>query len=122
MKPHPLKVEREQRGWSQRKIAKVLGIHARTVSRWESRLAMPQQHYREQLSLLFGKTVEELGLLEGEDVHQNNSAQDVLLSIDLPPVPDVTAPQQTSSLDTDDQLLKQDRAWDGDHHFSYPFR
>ena len=42
MKPHPLKVEREQRGWSQRKIAKVLGIHARTVSRWESGLDTTQ--------------------------------------------------------------------------------
>jgi transcriptional regulator with XRE-family HTH domain len=122
MKPHPLKVEREQRGWSQRKVAKVLGINARTVSRWESRLAMPQLYYREQLSLLFGKTVEQLGLLEAEEVHQNNSAQEVVLPLDVPPVPEATVPQQTSSLDTGDQPLKQDKSWDRDHHFSYPFR
>ncbi|HEX3643256.1 MAG TPA: helix-turn-helix transcriptional regulator, partial [Ktedonobacteraceae bacterium] len=63
MKSSRLKAEREGRGWSQAKIAEVLGIHSETVSRWERGVALPQPYYRERLSDLFGKTIEELGLL-----------------------------------------------------------
>jgi DNA-binding XRE family transcriptional regulator len=67
MKAHPLKIARESRGWSQTQLAKVLGVNTRTVGRWELRLVVPHPHYREQLSLLFGKTIEELGLVEDAD-------------------------------------------------------
>ena len=63
MKSHPLKQERELRGWSLQKVADTLGITPRTVSRWEHGTAMPYPHYREQLCVLFGKNARELGLL-----------------------------------------------------------
>jgi len=66
MKPHPLKVEREQRGWSQARVAEALGVSTLTVIRWEQRRAIPYPYYREQLAQLFGKSVRELDLLPAE--------------------------------------------------------
>ncbi len=63
MKPHPLKTEREQHGWSQAKIAEVLGTTIRSISRWEQGIAMPSPYFREQLCILFNKNAGELGLL-----------------------------------------------------------
>ena len=63
MKIHPLKVERELRGWSQAKLAEEIGTTARSVSRWEQGLALPYPHYRERLCIIFNKTAKELGLL-----------------------------------------------------------
>lgn len=62
MKPNPLKVERELRGWSQARLAEALGTTTRTVSRWELGIARPYPHYRKMLCNLFGKTAQELGL------------------------------------------------------------
>lgn len=78
MKSSRLKAEREGRGWSQAKIAKALGINTETVRRWERGLALPHPYYRERLSDLFGKTVEELGLLV--DVEENDALQDTIRS------------------------------------------
>ena len=66
MKPHPLKVEREQRGWSQARVAEAVGVSTLTVIRWEQRRAIPYPYYREQLAQLFGKSVRELDLLPPE--------------------------------------------------------
>ena len=71
MKTHPLKVEREMRGWSQARVAKELGTTTRTVSRWELGLATPYPYYREQLCILFGKTAQELGLPADTDENHN---------------------------------------------------
>src|ERR1019366_3544870 len=62
-KNHPLKYERELRGWSQAKVAEELGTTPRTVSRWEHGLAIPYPYFREQLCTLFGKNAMELGLV-----------------------------------------------------------
>lgn len=64
MGPHPLKVAREQRGWSQAKVATMLGVSTRTVSRWETYESIPYPFYREQLCSLFDKSASELGILE----------------------------------------------------------
>lgn len=64
MKPHPLKIERELRGWSQARVAEAVGTNARTVIRWEQRQTCPYPYYRERLCALFGKNARELGLLE----------------------------------------------------------
>src|SRR5262245_57745411 len=90
MKPHPLKAEREKRGWSQAKIAESLGISTRTVIRWERGLALPHPHYRKQLSDLFGKTDEELGLVVG------NVLLNTLQDAPQPVAPDL--PESTSLL------------------------
>jgi len=66
MKPHPLKVERELRGWSQARVAEAVGVSTHTVIRWEQRRAIPYPYYREQLAQLFGKSVQELDLLPTE--------------------------------------------------------
>jgi tetratricopeptide (TPR) repeat protein/transcriptional regulator with XRE-family HTH domain len=66
MKVHPLRVERERRGWSQARVAEALGVSNRTVTRWELRLAIPYPYYREQLAQLFDKSLRELELLPPE--------------------------------------------------------
>ena len=73
-----LRQAREQRGWSQERLAQELEVSPQTVSRWERGIAFPYPHFREQLCLLFGKSVEALGLipekaddeseLEGDDL------------------------------------------------------
>lgn len=90
MKPNPLKVERELRGWSQARLAEALGTSTRSVSRWEQGLALPYPHYRKMLCNLFGKTAQELGLLPGSN--ENNEDQEPLVS----DAPDTV--MQTSSL------------------------
>src|SRR5437763_1502234 len=74
MKSCPLKVAREARGWSQAKLAESLGVALSTVSRWERRIILPHPYYREQLSTLFGKTIEELGLVSNLD--ENDAVQE----------------------------------------------
>jgi tetratricopeptide (TPR) repeat protein/transcriptional regulator with XRE-family HTH domain len=78
---HPLKAERELRGWSQARVAEAVGSTPRNVSRWEQGQTLPQPYYREQLCLLFGKNARELGLLgdaeevQLEEIPQSSSAQ-----------------------------------------------
>jgi len=62
-----LRAERIQLGWTQAKVAEILGISTKTVRRWEQGLSVPYPYYRRQLSVLFGKTVQQLGLLESAD-------------------------------------------------------
>lgn len=71
MTPHPLKVERELRGWSQAKVAKILGTTTRTIGRWEQGQAIPYPHYREQLCALFGKDALALGISTKSDENKN---------------------------------------------------
>jgi len=84
--PHPLKVERELRGWSQAKLAETLGTTTRSVSRWEQGLAMPYPFYREQLCAIFGKTAEELGL--SQNANDDDAEQDAVLHVTPIGIPD----------------------------------
>ncbi len=59
-----LKQARELRGWSQAKVAELIGTDATTISRWERGLFLPTPYFREKLCELFSKNAEELGLLE----------------------------------------------------------
>lgn len=58
-----LKWEREQRGWSQARLAEFIGTDAATVSRWERGYATPSPYFREHLCRLFEKSTQDLGLL-----------------------------------------------------------
>ena len=58
-----LKGEREQRGWSQARLAELIGTDAATVSRWERGLTLPHPCHRVLLEALFSTMAEELGLL-----------------------------------------------------------
>ncbi len=112
MKPHPLKVERELRGWSQARVAEAVGTNTRTVIRWEQRQTIPYPYYRERLCELFGKNARELGLLadEDEDVGQDahEEMREVEQSQNEPPAlsPAVVAPSIASSPFTPEALWK----------------
>ncbi len=66
---HLLRQAREQRGWSQERLAQELEISTQTVSRWERGTAFPYPHFREKLGMLFGESMEALGLIQetGDD-------------------------------------------------------
>lgn len=61
---HLLRQAREQRGWSQERLAQELEVSPQTVSRWECGTAFPYPHFREKLCLLFEKSTEALGLVQ----------------------------------------------------------
>jgi tetratricopeptide (TPR) repeat protein/transcriptional regulator with XRE-family HTH domain len=109
MKSHPLKVERELRGWSQAKLADALGTTTRSVSRWELGLAMPYPHYREQLCVIFNKTARELGLLpvgnEGEIEAQVTAPLPQPIFVVDPSIPEIRG--NANSLLGRDSLLQQ---------------
>ncbi|HEX6480142.1 MAG TPA: NB-ARC domain-containing protein, partial [Ktedonobacteraceae bacterium] len=94
MTPHPLKVERERRGWSQARVAESVGVSTRTVTRWEQRLAIPYPYYREQLAQLFGKSVRELDLLpaEQEPGNQPDPEQEPAVALAAASPPTVSPP------------------------------
>ena len=58
-----LKREREQRGWTQSELAERIGTTQINVSRWENRVTTPSPYYRQRLGELFGKSIQELGLI-----------------------------------------------------------
>jgi tetratricopeptide (TPR) repeat protein/transcriptional regulator with XRE-family HTH domain len=68
-------MERELRGWSQARVAEVLGVSTRTVNRWEQRRATPYPYFREQLAQIFDKSVQELDLLPVEQESESQSDQ-----------------------------------------------
>ena len=61
---HRLKEEREKRGWTHKDVADLIDLpDAHTVGRWERGVSFPLPHYRQKLCSIFGKSLEELGLL-----------------------------------------------------------
>lgn len=61
-----LRRERVLRGWSQADVAEQIGSNSKTVGRWERGLTFPSPYLCQQLSKLYGKTPQELGLVRGE--------------------------------------------------------
>ncbi len=61
---HPLRREREQRGWSQSKLAELLGTSPLSISQWERGIHLPSPYFREKLCILFEKDAHKLGLVE----------------------------------------------------------
>jgi transcriptional regulator with XRE-family HTH domain len=68
---HLLRQAREQKGWSQERLAQELDVSPQTISRWECGTAFPYPHYREQLCQLFDKDIAALGLVQ-EKIEENN--------------------------------------------------
>jgi tetratricopeptide (TPR) repeat protein/transcriptional regulator with XRE-family HTH domain len=58
-----LKQERELRAWTQSDIAERIGTTQVNVSRWEKGITIPGPYYRQKLRDLFGKSMDELGLI-----------------------------------------------------------
>ncbi len=78
MNPDLLRNERMQLGWTQAKVAEALGISIKTVRRWERGQCVPYPYYRRQLSILYGKTTQQLGLLElEEEVAQIDNQEEI---------------------------------------------
>ena len=72
-----LRHEREMRGWSQSRLAELIGTDTSMISRWEHGARKPDPFYREKLCMLFGKNALELGFLEKPTDHvlpQRNSS------------------------------------------------
>src|SRR6266571_5379606 len=61
-----LKYERMQRGWSQARVAELIGTDAGNVSRWERGRSSPSPYFRERLCRLYERNAQELGLLKEE--------------------------------------------------------
>jgi transcriptional regulator with XRE-family HTH domain len=66
--PRQLRAEREQRGWSQARVAELLVTDIKTVSRWERGIVTPAPYLREKLCELFGKTPQAFGLFDHEEL------------------------------------------------------
>ena len=58
-----LRRERQLRGWSQQKVARLVETSEDVVSRWERGERKPSPFYQEKFCALYGKTAEELGFL-----------------------------------------------------------
>jgi transcriptional regulator with XRE-family HTH domain len=67
-----LKRERQLRGWSQAHVAEQLGVADYYISRWERGEVVPSPFYQERLCTLFGKTAEELGILQKQESSPSN--------------------------------------------------
>lgn len=59
-----LRVERKNRGWSQARLAELIGADNSMVSRWETGERNPEPFYQEKLCTLFNKSATELGFLD----------------------------------------------------------
>lgn len=59
-----LKKERLKRGLTQREVASALETDERAVRAWEKQEQFPNLYHRRRLSMLYGKSIEALGLLE----------------------------------------------------------
>jgi len=65
MEFYRLRAAREQKGWSQSRVAEALGVTTRTIIRWEQGQAVPYPYYRQQLSILFEQDEQQLGFASG---------------------------------------------------------
>ncbi|EFH84718.1 helix-turn-helix domain-containing protein [Ktedonobacter racemifer] len=70
-----LKQAREEKGWTQRRLALELDVDEKTVQSWERGTRFPSLEYRKQLSDLLGKPLEQLGLLPLEKQKQPASQE-----------------------------------------------
>lgn len=62
-----LRHERQLRGWSQQKVAALVGTSEDVVSRWERGERRPSPFFQEKFCLLYGKSAQELGFLPYPD-------------------------------------------------------
>jgi transcriptional regulator with XRE-family HTH domain len=69
-----LRYARQERGWSQQRLAEQIGTTEDVISRWERGARNPSPYYRERLCQLFGKNAQELGLLQPLSADGNHRA------------------------------------------------
>src|SRR5947209_911601 len=87
-----LKREREQQGWTQSELAEHVGTTQINLSRWENHVTVPSPYYRQRLGELFGKSIQELGLLPAsseerdEEITTFSDTPDSYTSTPPPPI------------------------------------
>ncbi len=93
MQTHSLTSARIARGWSQARLAELVGVSTRTVMRWELGQALPYPIYREHLCRLLDLDCSALGLLPARDAtDQTEEREQAPASLPLPAAPVVHDP------------------------------
>lgn len=65
---HRVRAERKQRGYTQEKLAEILGVHPKTVRNWETMKAFPENDALEKMAQEFGGSwFRDQGSLKGEE-------------------------------------------------------
>jgi WD40 repeat protein/DNA-binding XRE family transcriptional regulator len=98
---HPLRRERELRGWSRTYVAEQLGVDVMTVGRWERGERFPQPDHRQKLCALFEKNAQELALLPETP---NTLDDQAVVSDRSPQISDNPLQPPDASLQTSDTL------------------
>jgi transcriptional regulator with XRE-family HTH domain/tetratricopeptide (TPR) repeat protein len=92
-----LRHQRVLRGWSQQKLAELIGASNEMISYWEGGKKKTSPFYQEKLCELFGKTAEELGFLSsGRDLSIASSS--LANVIQLPQIQQTTEQEMVSAL------------------------
>jgi transcriptional regulator with XRE-family HTH domain len=75
-----LRRERERRGWTYKDVADRIELpDSDSVGRWERGVSFPSARYRRELSRIFGKSLEELGLVKpAKSEEMNGDANDTI--------------------------------------------
>jgi ribosome-binding protein aMBF1 (putative translation factor) len=63
-----IRYERLKRAWSQVEAAEHLGVDERVLRDWEAGRHVPIGKHRQRLSLLYGQSVEKLGLVNPKPI------------------------------------------------------
>src|SRR5947207_11844010 len=79
-----LRQERERRAWTQSQVAERIGSTQINVSRWEKGTSFPGPYYRQKLSELFEKSLEDLGFISESIEKQNEEIPPVVTPSPLP--------------------------------------
>ena len=88
-----LRQERERRAWTQSDVAERIGTTQINISRWENGITFPGPYYRQRLGELFGKSLQELGLIPESSEEHNESASTFSGTPDsIPPPPTWNVP------------------------------
>jgi len=77
---------RVEHGWSQQKLAELLGTTPVSISRWENGVNHPFPYFQERMCEVFGKTPAELGLLSSPD----EAGESLQSQGESPPAPGVS--------------------------------
>ncbi|GCE29450.1 hypothetical protein KDA_49340 [Dictyobacter alpinus] len=79
-----LRFERDQRGWSQSKVAGLIETSPLSISQWERGIFLPSPHFREKLCALFEKDAYALGILLQTDSEQSHISDPFIPSQSFP--------------------------------------
>jgi transcriptional regulator with XRE-family HTH domain len=96
-----LRHERQLRGWSQVHLAEQIDVPDYYISRWERGEVLPSPYYQQKLCQVFGKTAEELGMLQ---------TAPFTLPVDPPMVEQLPFPQPQVDPISPPQTLKKPRS------------